>query len=227
VKRWIIPVLVALAAHGLLFGLDPEWVRPMARSPQNRTLTLSLVDAPPPAVKPLTSAPASAPKAPPPSKPRVRPKPPAPPSVPIPGPIPATPAVTPATPARPAEKSASAVGSGPSPAPLDEPAFPAAASDAADARAQVQASVPLYDRNPPPVYPVAARRRNLEGTVLLEVLVDRDGRAAQVRLLRGSGHAMLDRSALDSVRQWRFTPALRGGRPQEMWVQVPVRFQLK
>jgi protein TonB len=130
-------------------------------------------------------------------------------------------------PAAPAGKSVSAGRAGAAPAPLEEKASPAESFDAADVQASVQASVPLYDLNPAPVYPAAARRRNLEGTVLLEVLVDRDGRAAQVRVLRGSGHAMLDRSALDSVRQWRFTPALRGGRPQEMWVQVPVRFQLE
>jgi protein TonB len=131
-------------------------------------------------------------------------------------------------PATPAEKGASALDPAMAAAPLGAKASASETSGAAaDARGEVRASVPLYDQNPAPVYPAAARRRNLEGTVMLEVLVNREGQAAQVRVLRGSGHALLDRSALDGVRRWRFTPALSGGRPQEMWVQVPVRFQLK
>lgn len=94
-------------------------------------------------------------------------------------------------------------------------------------QAAVTASVPLYHLNPPPVYPAVARRRNYEGTVVIDVLVDRQGRAAQVKIAHSSGYEILDRSALNSVKQWRFEPGRRFGQPVEMWVQVPVRFALE
>jgi protein TonB len=87
--------------------------------------------------------------------------------------------------------------------------------------------MPLYKENPPPKYPRMARRRGYEGTVLLEVLVDREGRVKDLRLLETSGHALLDRSALSSVREWLFEPGRRGEETVEMWVRVPIRFQLK
>ncbi len=88
-------------------------------------------------------------------------------------------------------------------------------------------SVPRYDLNPPIAYPAPARRRNLEGTVVLDVLVTAEGRPAQVEVARSSGHAILDRSAAEAVRRWRFDPARQGESPIAMWVQVPVRYALK
>ena len=72
-----------------------------------------------------------------------------------------------------------------------------------------------------------ARRRHYQGTVLLDVLVDRQGRVDQVEIAQSCGYRILDRSALKSVRQWRFEPARRFGRPIEMWVQVPIKFELR
>jgi TonB family protein len=79
--------------------------------------------------------------------------------------------------------------------------------------------VPLYDLNPPPVYPRVARRRNYQGTVLLDVRVTAQGTVAEVKVARSSGYSVLDTSALSSVRNWRFEPARRGSRPIETWVQ--------
>jgi protein TonB len=67
----------------------------------------------------------------------------------------------------------------------------------------------------------------MEGVVLLEVLVAPDGRAADVRLVRSSGHAPLDDSAVRTVRErWRFVPARRAGAAVESRVTVPIRFRL-
>lgn len=98
---------------------------------------------------------------------------------------------------------------------------------AKEGQVAIQVSVPRYDVNPPPKYPRAARRRNYQGTVLLEVRVTVDGRAAEVKVARSSGHALLDESALAAVRGWLFTPARRGALPIETWVAVPVRFELR
>jgi len=84
-----------------------------------------------------------------------------------------------------------------------------------------------YGTNPLPPYPMVARRLGKEGVVLLEVLVAADGHAAEVRVLRSSGFAPLDDSAVSTVRErWRFLPARRGGVPVDSRVTVPIRFRL-
>jgi periplasmic protein TonB len=80
--------------------------------------------------------------------------------------------------------------------------------------------------NPKPVYPRFARRRGLEGLVLLSVEVDSDGHPLQVKVKQGSGYSVLDRSALQTVKKWRFIPAKRGGIAVRASVEVPIRFSL-
>lgn len=88
-------------------------------------------------------------------------------------------------------------------------------------------ALPMYRKNTPPQYPLIARRRGYEGKVLLEVLVKKDGRAGSIRLARSSGYEVLDRAAIRGVRNWLFHPAKRGDESVEMWVEIPIRFQLK
>lgn len=85
---------------------------------------------------------------------------------------------------------------------------------------------PLYAVNPPPLYPPLARRLGKEGVVLLEVYVSASGAVDEVKVATGSGHELLDETALKTVRGWRFSPGLRNGQPAAMRVRVPVRFEL-
>jgi protein TonB len=80
--------------------------------------------------------------------------------------------------------------------------------------------------NPLPRYPLAARRRGLEGRVVLRVHVDPDGRARQVEVRIRSLHPMLDDAAVATLRRWRFEPARRAGVPVAAWVEVPINFRL-
>jgi len=80
--------------------------------------------------------------------------------------------------------------------------------------------------NPKPPYPLAARRQGAEGRVVLRAQVLEDGRCAEVRIVRSSGHALLDESALATVRRWRFVPATRAGTPVAASVDVPISFRL-
>jgi protein TonB len=80
--------------------------------------------------------------------------------------------------------------------------------------------------NPKPPYPLAARRQGAEGRVVLRARVLEDGRCAEVRIVRSSGHALLDESALATVRRWNFVPATRAGKAVSSWVEVPIYFQL-
>ena len=78
-----------------------------------------------------------------------------------------------------------------------------------------------------PSYPATARQLGVEGTALLSVFVDADGRVAQVVVRQSAGHPDLDRAAADAVRRWRFEPARRGAEAVAMWVELPVEFHLR
>lgn len=86
---------------------------------------------------------------------------------------------------------------------------------------------PLYRLNPPPKYPVLARRRGFQGNVVLEVLVGPIGNVIDLRVLSSSGYPILDRAAKSSVKNWTFEPGMRGQEKVKMWVRVPIRFELK
>ena len=86
---------------------------------------------------------------------------------------------------------------------------------------------PMYRVNPPPRYPAMARKRGYTGTVVLEVLVSRNGNVADLRVLSSSGHSILDTAALSSVKNWLFEPAVKGEEKVDMWVKVPIRFEFE
>jgi protein TonB len=75
-------------------------------------------------------------------------------------------------------------------------------------------------------YTEEARRRNLEGEVVLEIIVRRDGSVGDVKLINGLGSGLNDR-AIAAVRQWRFSPAKRLGTPVDVIVEVAVEFKLR
>ena len=77
-----------------------------------------------------------------------------------------------------------------------------------------------------PDYTEDARRRGIEGEVVLEIVVRRDGRVGEVRVLRGLG-AGLDQQAIQAVRRWTFAAASRKGRPVDVIVEVAVEFTLR
>ncbi len=77
-----------------------------------------------------------------------------------------------------------------------------------------------------PLYTDEARRRALEGSVVLEVVVRRDGSVGNLRVVRKLG-AGLDERALEAVRQWRFAPAKRLGAAVDVVVEVSVEFKLR
>jgi protein TonB len=75
-----------------------------------------------------------------------------------------------------------------------------------------------------PIYPDMAREANVDGTVLVQALVGKDGRVKDVKVVKGL--PMLDASAVTAVKQWIFKPALSNNKPVAVWVAVPVRFSL-
>lgn len=85
---------------------------------------------------------------------------------------------------------------------------------------------PTVLREVKPDYTEEARRRSLEGDVVLEIVVRRDGSVGDVKILQGLGGG-LDARAVDAVRQWRFSPAKRQGAPVDVIVEVAVEFKLR
>ncbi|MEA3435475.1 MAG: energy transducer TonB [Thermodesulfobacteriota bacterium] len=85
---------------------------------------------------------------------------------------------------------------------------------------------PIYRINPPPSYPIIARKRGYQGNVVLEVLIDKRGKVLDLKIFSSSGHSILDKTAISSVKKWLFEPGMRGSDKIEMWVRVPIRFKL-
>ncbi|EIC28213.1 MULTISPECIES: energy transducer TonB [Methylomicrobium] len=118
-------------------------------------------------------------------------------------------------------------------APVAKPAStavrPAPAAPSADS------SLPLtlpnlnanYLDNPAPHYPEGARERGEQGKVLVRALINADGTVAELAMKRSSGFPDLDRSALETVKKWRFVPARRGAAAVSAWVVVPISFSLE
>ena len=75
-------------------------------------------------------------------------------------------------------------------------------------------------------YTEDARRRGINGDVVLEIVVQRDGSVGEVKLLQGLGGGLNER-AVQAVRQWRFLAARRQGTPVDVIVEVAVEFKLR
>jgi len=91
----------------------------------------------------------------------------------------------------------------------------------------VKEAVPLYKENPAPGYPMQAKRRGYEGTVILEVLVTKEGKAGKVSVFQSSRFSLLDEAAVSSVKKWRFEPGKRGDEKVDMPVKIPIRFHIE
>lgn len=87
-------------------------------------------------------------------------------------------------------------------------------------------TAPSIQREVKPDYTEEGRRRNIEGDVVLEIVVRSDGTVGSVKLLNGLGSG-LDERAIDAVKQWRFNPAHRYGTPVDVIVEVAVEFKLR
>ena len=83
-----------------------------------------------------------------------------------------------------------------------------------------------YAHTPRPAYPEEARKAGWQGTVILGVLVNVGGKAEKIEIKGSSGHAPLDRAAVEGLKRWLFRPARYGARAVESWVKIPVVFQL-
>ena len=75
-----------------------------------------------------------------------------------------------------------------------------------------------------PEYPAIARSARVTGIVILEAVLGEDGSVRDVKVLRSI--PLLDKAAVDAVRQWRFTPTLLNGEPVPVIMTITVAFNL-
>lgn len=84
-----------------------------------------------------------------------------------------------------------------------------------------------YQNNPKPPYPLVAFKMKIEGKVVLLVEVTEVGTVSKVVVDETSRNESLDRSALETVKNWKFTPAKKNGVTVAQVVRVPITFSLK
>lgn len=213
--RWLpVVVLVALAHAGVWYGLSQ--LQQDIIPPRPLTVIEVALLAPPPPPQPKVTPKQPEPPKPEPKpkvQPRAKPEPrqllqaqPVPERVVEQAPVPAPVAVAPTPPA---------------------PAAEAPPRAAAEPVAEAPRFNAAYLNNPPPAYPLAARRRGIEGRVLVRAEVLADGACNRVELKKTSGFELLDQAALEAVKKWRFVPARRGGQAITAWVEVPITFRLE
>lgn len=80
-------------------------------------------------------------------------------------------------------------------------------------------------RNVNPVYPQEALDAKIQGVVIMEARIERDGTVSRARVLKSIPE--LDDAAVEAVRQWEFTPTLLNGAPVPVMMTVTVNFTLQ
>lgn len=98
-------------------------------------------------------------------------------------------------------------------------ARPAAAAAPARTAAQLQ-------KKAVPDYPAAARREGIEGTVVLSIVIDEQGRVVRATVVQGLGHG-LDEAAVAAAKATLWHPATVAGRPVQSTRRFDVRFTLE
>lgn len=92
-------------------------------------------------------------------------------------------------------------------------------SDAVDQKPRVIATVPLQ-------YPARAKAKEIEGYVLLSILVNENGQVDQVRVLESDPQGTFDDVAVRNIKKWKFEPAKYNGKPVSIWINQPIKFEL-
>lgn len=86
---------------------------------------------------------------------------------------------------------------------------------------------PRYADALQPDYPPSERRAGNEGLVEVRVKIGIDGRVKEVRRVSAASDAFFETTRRQALRSWRFTPATRGGVPEESWKTMSIRFVLR
>lgn len=100
----------------------------------------------------------------------------------------------------------------------------AKAAGAAPSRISRETSGEVPTEHVMPAYPLLALEKNIQGTVVVQVLIGKDGTIRNVRLV--SGHPTLASAVMDAVKQWRYKTIFRDGEPVEVERRITVDFTI-
>jgi len=107
------------------------------------------------------------------------------------------------------------------------------ASAAGAALAKTVFDLDEIDRDPvaivknPPIYPIRAKMRRIEGDVVLQFVVDEKGAVRELSVVESSPPGVFDSAALRTVARWRFKPGIKDERPVAVRVQQKLKFRLE
>ena len=118
-----------------------------------------------------------------------------------------------------------AAGQVPAPPPPPPPPPPAPIDGIMPLRVGGNIEPPAKIHDVQPDYPAVAKAANVQGVVVLEVVVDGSGAVRETRVLQSI--PLLDKAAMDAVRQWRFQPTLLNGQPVPVSMTVTINFTLE
>jgi protein TonB len=90
-----------------------------------------------------------------------------------------------------------------------------------------EATAPRVIAEVKPKYTNEALFRRIQGTVVLQAVITRDGRASQIQIIRSLDSEGLDQEAIDALAQWRFEPGRVAGKPVDVLVTVMLDFSIR
>lgn len=105
---------------------------------------------------------------------------------------------------------------------VDESIFNTQSDAVSDISAVEELPVPI--NTPAPVYPDLARSGEVEGDVVVQALITREGKVSDVKVV--DGNWVLHDAAITAVKKWTFKPALQQHKPVSVWVEIPLHFTL-
>ncbi len=79
----------------------------------------------------------------------------------------------------------------------------------------------------PPRYPPSLKQKRIEGRVIVRAVVSESGLVGEVSVKESSGHPAMDRAAMNAIRNWRYRPAIKGGRKVRAPIIQPFNFKLQ
>jgi periplasmic protein TonB len=114
----------------------------------------------------------------------------------------------------------------PTPTPIPSPTPGAAEAPKRPIKVRVSSGVAeamkIHDAQP--VYPREARKKHIQGDVILRAIIDREGNVMDLKVIEGE--PILAEAAMGAVKQWKYKPYLLNGDPVEVETQVIIRFHM-
>ena len=88
--------------------------------------------------------------------------------------------------------------------------------------------MPYLVSTPQPIqYPRWAMRQGWEGSFHIAIEILPDGSVGRYKVMKSTGHELLDKAATQAVLTWKFHPAIKNGKPALTCIRIPVHFKLQ